>query len=67
MDKLFICAPYRSAVLSLVPYVPLSIVIRRKRLSLPLCQSASERLRLLGEIRFLTAVRRYSVTRTFTP
>ncbi|MDR3406182.1 MAG: hypothetical protein P4L99_27100 [Chthoniobacter sp.] len=38
-------------------YVPLSIVIRRKRLSLPFCRTASERLRLLGEIRQLTALR----------
>ena len=44
-------------------YVPLSIVISRKRASLPYCRTAGERIRLLSEIRQLAALRSYLLTR----
>ena len=44
-------------------YVPLSIVISRKRARLPFCRTATERIRLLSEIRQLTALRVHLLTR----
>ena len=43
--------------------VPLSIVIDCKRRRLPFCRSSSERVRLLGEIRRLTALRSLALYR----
>jgi len=44
-------------------YVPLSIVISRKRASLPYCRTAAERIRLLSEIRQLAALRLHLLSR----
>jgi hypothetical protein len=48
-------------------YLPLSIVISHKRRCLPFCRSATERIRLLGEIRQLTALRSHLLTRRPSP
>lgn len=44
-------------------YVPLSIVIEAKRRRLAFCRSSAERVRLLGEIRRLAALRVHFLNR----
>ena len=66
-DKLFICGGCAPGVDYLMSYFPLSVVISRKRQSLPLCRTAAERIRLLCEIRQLSALRYSSALRRSLP